>query len=169
MPFLNRSKELGVVPCVTATGNVSNVAQYLWKGEVYIHSAKYEPFGLVLVEAMAAGLPVIALDAGGNRDIVEDGVNGYLLPKDTNPKVFAEKSWLFGKTKNCILPCKRRQLELQQNTTSDPIAKGSLNFMKRRCSRLNGELLYKAFVILFCIKALFPGYPGAFSHGNEMF
>jgi len=91
VPFLNMSKELGVVPCVTATGNVSNVAQYLWKGEVYVHSAKYEPFGLVLVEAMAAGLPVIALDAGGNRDIVEDGVNGYLLPKDTNPKVFAEK------------------------------------------------------------------------------
>jgi len=44
-----------------------------------VHSATYEPFGLVLLEAMAAGLPVVALDGRGNRELIVDGQNGYLL------------------------------------------------------------------------------------------
>ncbi len=39
-----------------------------------------ETFGLVLIEAMAAGLPVVASDFSGYRDLVDDGVNGFLLP-----------------------------------------------------------------------------------------
>jgi len=38
-----------------------------------------EPFGLVAVEAMATGLPVVASDVGGLRDIVTDGETGYLF------------------------------------------------------------------------------------------
>jgi glycosyltransferase involved in cell wall biosynthesis len=37
-----------------------------------------EGFGLVLIEAMASGVPVVAEDAGGSRDIVQDGENGFL-------------------------------------------------------------------------------------------
>ena len=90
-PFIDEAKRLGLSSYVAAKGNVNQVAQYLWNNTLYVHSAKYEPFGLVLVEAMAAGLPVIALDAGGNRDIVKNGVNGYLLPQETRPEDFAEK------------------------------------------------------------------------------
>jgi len=39
-----------------------------------------EPFGRVLIEAMAAGKPVVATDAGATREIVEDGVHGLLVP-----------------------------------------------------------------------------------------
>ncbi len=90
-PFIDEAKHLGLSPHVASEGNVNPVAPHLWKNTLYVHSATYEPFGLVLVEAMAAGLPVIALDAGGNRDIVKDGVNGYLLPQDTKPEEFASK------------------------------------------------------------------------------
>ncbi len=41
-----------------------------------------EGFGLVLIEAMASGVPVIALRAGGVTDVVEDGANGILLPPE---------------------------------------------------------------------------------------
>jgi glycosyltransferase involved in cell wall biosynthesis len=47
--------------------------------------------GLVLVEAMAAGLPVIALDGMGNRDVNVEGKTGYLLPANTTPEAFADK------------------------------------------------------------------------------
>jgi len=60
-------------------GNVKNVEKYLHKADIYLHSAYYEPFGLVLIEAMAAGLPVITLDGKGNRDIIEQGKNGYMI------------------------------------------------------------------------------------------
>jgi glycosyltransferase involved in cell wall biosynthesis len=42
-----------------------------------------EDFGITMVEALAAGAPVIALDAGGARDIVRDGVDGVLLAEPT--------------------------------------------------------------------------------------
>ena len=90
-PFIEEAERLGLSSSVASEGNVNQVAPYLWKNTLYVHSATYEPFGLVLVEAMAAGLPVIALDARGNRDIVKNGVNGYLLPQDTKPKEFAAK------------------------------------------------------------------------------
>lgn len=46
---------------------------------VFIFSSKSETQGLVLTEAMAAGVPVIALDASGVREVVDDCVNGCLL------------------------------------------------------------------------------------------
>ena len=72
-------------------GKQTNTSTFYQKNVLYIHSAKSEGFGLTQIEAMASGLPVIALDAGGNKDIVQDGINGYLLPQDTSPRVFAEK------------------------------------------------------------------------------
>jgi glycosyltransferase involved in cell wall biosynthesis len=40
---------------------------------------------------MAAGLPVIALDGKGNRDVNVEGKTGYLLPADASPEEFADK------------------------------------------------------------------------------
>jgi len=62
-------------------GNVDNVEEYLWQSDIYIHSSYYEPFGLVLLEAMAAGLPVVTLDGRGNRDLIVQGKNGYMVYK----------------------------------------------------------------------------------------
>jgi glycosyltransferase involved in cell wall biosynthesis len=49
------------------------------KSDVYLHTAYYEPFGLVFLEAMAAGLPVVCLDGKGNRDIIDHGQNGFIF------------------------------------------------------------------------------------------
>jgi glycosyltransferase involved in cell wall biosynthesis len=48
-----------------------------------------EPFGLVALESMACGTPVLAVNEGGYKETVVDGKTGYLLPRD--PKAFAEK------------------------------------------------------------------------------
>lgn len=60
-------------------GNVSNVAEFLQNASIYLHSATYEPLGLVLIEAMASGLPVVTLDGKGNRDLIIQGKNGFML------------------------------------------------------------------------------------------
>ena len=49
------------------------------RSDLFIFASKTETQGLVLAEAMACGLPVIALDAPGSRDIIEDGKNGFLV------------------------------------------------------------------------------------------
>lgn len=64
---------------ITLHGNVDRVEEWLWRSHLYLHTAWYEPFGLVLLEAMAAGLPCVVLDGKGNRDLIEQGQNGYML------------------------------------------------------------------------------------------
>ncbi len=49
------------------------------EADVLVHPSDYEPFGLVLLEAMSAGCPVLALDTDGARDVIEDGRSGWLV------------------------------------------------------------------------------------------
>jgi len=56
---------------------------------IFAFASVSETQGLVLVEAMAAGVPVIALDAPGVREVIKDGLNGKLI-KEQNQKVFSE-------------------------------------------------------------------------------
>ena len=74
----SRVKEAGLEDCITLYGIVDNVEKWLHKSHIYVHAAWYEPFGLVFLEAMAAGLPCVTLDGKGNRDLIEQGKNGYL-------------------------------------------------------------------------------------------
>jgi len=85
-----RAKDLRVENEVQILGNVDNVEEYLRDANVYVHPATYEPFGLVIIEAMAAGLPAICLDGKGNRDLIENGKNGYMIMEE-NATAFAEK------------------------------------------------------------------------------
>lgn len=57
--------------------------------DLFVFSSKSETQGMVLVEAMAAGLPVVALNASGAREVVRDDVNGSLLDGDATPRDFA--------------------------------------------------------------------------------
>lgn len=50
--------------------------------DLVLMPSRYESFGLVAIEAMAAGKPVIALDSSGVREVVEDSVSGVLVPPD---------------------------------------------------------------------------------------
>ena len=83
-------KENHLETTVFQRGNVEDVTEYLGQSDIYVHSAYYEPFGLVLVEAMAAGLPVVTLDGRGNRDLIVQGKNGYMV-YEQNAEQFADR------------------------------------------------------------------------------
>src|SRR5690606_13328002 len=47
--------------------------------DLYVSTSQHEGFGLVFLEAMAAGLPIVCYDHGGQRDFLEDGRTGFVL------------------------------------------------------------------------------------------
>lgn len=56
------------------------LVQLMSRASVFVCPSIYEPFGLINVEAMAAGVPVVATAVGGIPEIVDDGVTGLLVP-----------------------------------------------------------------------------------------
>lgn len=72
---------LSIADQVEFTGFVEDVASMYQRMDVLVHASTIpEPFGQVVVEGMAAGLPVIAADAGGPSEIVTHGRDGLLYP-----------------------------------------------------------------------------------------
>ena len=65
---------------VTFHGTVARPQEALASAGVLVLPSFAEGFGLVLIEAMAAGVPVVATDVPGVRDVVRDGVTGLLVP-----------------------------------------------------------------------------------------
>ncbi len=63
--------------------------------DVFAFASHSETQGMVLNEAMAAGTPVVAVDASGVRDIVIDEVNGRLVPQENEEKFSEALSWVF--------------------------------------------------------------------------
>ena len=75
------ANELGIADRIAFTGQVADPTVYLAAMDVFVLATAAEPFGLVLLEAMAMGRAVVAYDAGGPAEIVEQGVSGVLIPE----------------------------------------------------------------------------------------
>jgi glycosyltransferase involved in cell wall biosynthesis len=73
---------------VRFAGFQTEIWRWLQAFDLLVHAPREEAFGLVLIEAMAAGLPVVATRVGGIPDIVRTGQTGLLVPPD-NPRELA--------------------------------------------------------------------------------
>jgi glycosyltransferase involved in cell wall biosynthesis len=72
--------ELGLSQRISLVGWVDDVATLLSTFDLCVSPSRSEPFGLSIVEAMAAGVPVIATRSEGAREIIDDGQTGRLVP-----------------------------------------------------------------------------------------
>jgi glycosyltransferase involved in cell wall biosynthesis len=63
---------------------------------VFAFASRSETQGMVLAEAMTAGVPVVAVDASGVREVVRDGTNGRLLPEEDEAAFAAALGWVAG-------------------------------------------------------------------------
>lgn len=76
-----RARELGIADVVRFLGHCSRVPDMMAACDIMVHASTMpEPFGRVVLEAMALGRPVIATDAGGPSEILRHGRTGWLVP-----------------------------------------------------------------------------------------
>ncbi len=81
--------ELGVADRVIFVGRVpqDRVALYLRAADLFVLNTRYEGLSHTILEAMDVGLPVIATAVGGNMELIEDGVNGFLVEVDDRRQI----------------------------------------------------------------------------------
>jgi N-acetyl-alpha-D-glucosaminyl L-malate synthase BshA len=77
---LERAADLGLADDVIFLGRHASVEELLACADLFLLPSASESFGLAALEAMSCGAPVVASNAGGIPEVVEDGVSGFLFP-----------------------------------------------------------------------------------------
>ncbi len=95
-------RDLGVMDMVTFLGAKDQdiLPDYYAAAEMVVMPSHYESFGMVALEAMAMGTPVIASEVGGLAFLVQDGVNGFHVPS-RDPEALAERIYTLLDDDNC--------------------------------------------------------------------
>ena len=125
--------ELDVKRIVNLPGWGDDIPAFLSSLTVFVSAARSEPFGLAIVEAMAAGLPVVAAASEGALEIIEDGVSGKLVPAD-DPEALAQAI-------NDLLDNADQRTRLGHNARFAARERFSLQRMASDTERIYGEVL----------------------------
>ncbi|MBD7906937.1 N-acetyl-alpha-D-glucosaminyl L-malate synthase BshA [Sporosarcina gallistercoris] len=92
MPRIRRLVDmLGVTDHVLFTGRRDDLPELLSFSDVMVLPSEKEAFGLVLLEAFACGVPAVGTTAGGIPEVIEEGMNGHIVPIG-DPDAIAEKT-----------------------------------------------------------------------------
>ena len=85
------TRDLGISNKVEFLGRIANdkVPEVINEMDVFVNSSKQESFGVNVLEAMACGVPVVATDCVGPRELIVDGVTGYIV-KDRLPQTMCD-------------------------------------------------------------------------------
>jgi glycosyltransferase involved in cell wall biosynthesis len=88
--------DLGILPRIRFAGLRTDVPDFLRAADLFVHPSHQEGFSNAILEAMAAGLPVVACDVGGNPEAVVDGETGRLVPPRNPERLAAAMAELLG-------------------------------------------------------------------------
>ncbi|MFI4990030.1 MAG: glycosyltransferase [Solirubrobacterales bacterium] len=83
------AERLALGDAVTLTGEVPDAGPYVELMDVLVNASDPEPFGIVLLEAMARGVAVVAVDSGGPGEFIDDGRTG-VLARTGEPEALAD-------------------------------------------------------------------------------
>lgn len=102
-------------------GNEKNIQSKYLENSIYVMSSRYEGFGMVLIEAMSCGLPLISFDCPcGPKDIIKDGENGFLV-EFGNIEEMAEKINYLIENEEKRIEMGKKSKELSYNYSEEKI------------------------------------------------
>lgn len=88
-PYVKLADRLGLRARVHFLGFRRDVAELMRAVDVFVAPSHYEPFGLVILEAMACGLPVVTSAACGAAELMRDGTTGFVLQDENDTAALA--------------------------------------------------------------------------------
>jgi glycosyltransferase involved in cell wall biosynthesis len=83
--LMERTKLLRLGEVVQFFGFQNNMADFLHASDIFVLPSRYEAMPIVLLEALASGLPCIVTDVGENAEVIENGVQGFVILPDQIP------------------------------------------------------------------------------------
>lgn len=126
-PLKKLVAQLGLGENVVFEGWQDNLYPYYKAADVFVLPSYYEGYGLVVVEALAAGCPVVMTDVGCAREVVRDRENGFVVPVGDVPalahaieKVLSGEVKLIAKAP--VLPTKEEYLVAYKKSWEDALA-----------------------------------------------
>jgi 1,2-diacylglycerol 3-alpha-glucosyltransferase len=115
-------------------GLSENIKDYYAAGDIFVFASKSETQGMVLTEAMYLGLPIVAVEATGAKDIIEDGKTGFLVAENKSEfsaavqrlidssdlrNKFGEEAKRIAKEKYTSIVCAKKMLEVYEKEIAD--------------------------------------------------
>jgi len=119
----------------------SNLWEYYAASDIFVFPTIYEPFGLVIVEAMASGLPVITSRVAGAAALIIDGVNGLLLRASSDVNGLAAKIELLLSNAELRKTMGERARETAEKFSWDQVAQKTLEVYNTVLNRPDLERL----------------------------
>jgi UDP-glucose:(heptosyl)LPS alpha-1,3-glucosyltransferase len=123
--FMAMAGDLGISERVIFAGVTDEVEKYYLASDIFAMPSRFDTFGLAVLEAMAAGLPVIITPRVGARDLVESGVNGFILSENpSTSEMTAALAALVNREKRLQMGENNRQIAMRHNwdNTADRVA-----------------------------------------------
>lgn len=85
------ASDLDVKDSVVFANHSKDIRQYYWGADLFFFPSLYEPFGLVILEAMSCGLPCLVTSSSGGAELIEPGKSGLLIKDTKNISTIAEQ------------------------------------------------------------------------------
>lgn len=123
---------LQIEHCVDFVGDHNDIAPYLAQANVYVQPSRAEGLPNSVIEAMAASLPIIASNVGGNRDLVVDGETGLLVESESPDKLASAMCSLFSDRDNTQRMGKRAYARVVEQYSIDNVVSRLLSLYSGR-------------------------------------
>lgn len=129
-PLMDQAEQLGISANIRLVSSQKNVAPYYQASDVFFFPTLYEPFGLVILEAMASGLPVITTSVAGAAELMTPGIDGIVMSPQTTPTDIASEVSTLIKDKQKWLSLSHRSQQSARQWTWDKVANEYAQFYK---------------------------------------
>lgn len=131
--LLSQTKALGITEFVKFLGVRNDIPELLYESDILVMASRWEGLSIALLEASATGIPVVATDVGSNKEIVEDGVSGFLVPSE-DPSKFADAVYSVIISKELRENFSHRAIQIANSFTIEETVKKYTKLYQEICS-----------------------------------